>query len=60
MSILEVRESAQKPLDNDVLRQACPSAEDVPFFNHCMRLAREQGMTWEQGVQYAIEQRRGL
>ena len=40
-----------------LLDLACPTKEDVPFFNHCMRLAKERGMTWVQGLQYTIEMR---
>ncbi len=43
-----------------LLEQACPTAADVPFFNHCMRLARNMGMSWEEGLQYVIEQRNGM
>ena len=41
----------------DLLSRACPNPEDVPFFNHCMTLARDQGMSWEEGLRYAIQQR---
>ena len=40
-----------------LLDLACPAKEDAPFFNHCMRLAREMGMSWEEGLRYTIEQR---
>ncbi len=40
-----------------LLEQACPTRADVPFFNHCMHLARSMGMTWEEGLRYVIEQR---
>lgn len=60
MNTSEIRKAAQPPDGDDLLRQACPHAEDVPFFNHCMRLAREQGMNWGEGLLYTIEQRNGL
>ena len=41
----------------DLLSRACPNPEDVPFFNQCMTLARDRGMTWEEGLRYAIVQR---
>ena len=49
----------QSALDADLIARACPTPEDVPFFNHCMTLARERGMTWEEGLRYAAEQRDG-
>lgn len=42
----------------DLLDLACPTKEDAPFFNHCMGLAKEMGMGWEEGLRYTIEQRR--
>jgi hypothetical protein len=44
--------------DNELLYLACPSREDVPFFNHCMRLAKSRGMSWRDGLEYIIAQRR--
>ena len=43
--------------DPDLIARACPTPEDVPFFNHCMTLAREQGMSWDEGLRYTIRQR---
>ena len=45
-------------LDTKTLFQlACPAEEDTPFFNHCMRLAREMGLSWEEALKYTIEMR---
>ncbi len=52
-----------KPSEKDtteLMKQACPTAADVPFFNHCMHLARSMGMNWEEGLNYVIEQRKAL
>lgn len=43
--------------ETDLVARACPAPEDVPFFNHYMTIARERGMTWEEGLRYTIEQR---
>ena len=43
-----------------LLERACPSEADVPFFNHCMRLARSMGMSWDEALRYVVEQRNGL
>ena len=48
---------AQRHACSELLQLACPTREDVPFFNHCMALARARGMTWEEGLRYVIEQR---
>lgn len=42
-----------------LLEAACPTKEDTPFFNHCMALARAQGMSWMEGLEYVIQCRRG-
>lgn len=44
----------------ELLEEACPTRVDVPFFNYCMRLARGMGMSWEEGLRYVIEQRKGM
>ena len=44
----------------DLMNLACPTKEDAPFFNHCMRLAKEMGMSWKEGLRYTIEQRRQM
>ena len=44
----------------ELMKQACPTAADAPFFNHCMHLARGMGMNWEEGLHYVIEQRKAL
>ncbi len=49
--------TAPTPTDPDLITRACPTPEDVPFFNHCMTLAREQGMSWDEGLRYTIRQR---
>ena len=41
----------------DLVARACPAPEDVPFISHCMTLARAQGMSWEEGLEYTIRQR---
>lgn len=42
---------------SELVARACPTPEDVPFFNHCMNIARDRGMSWEDGLRYTIEQR---
>ncbi len=42
---------------DELFALACPSREDAPFFNHCMSLAKDMGMTWEEGLRYTIEMR---
>ncbi len=36
----------------ELFARACPTKEDTPFFNHCMSLAKDMGMTWEEGLRY--------
>ena len=43
-----------------LLALACPAKEDTPFFNHCMALAKAQGMTWDEGLDYVIRCRREM
>jgi hypothetical protein len=43
---------------DELFALACPSREDAPFFNHCMSLAKDMQMTWEEGLRYTIEMRR--
>lgn len=43
-----------------LMEEACPTPADVPFFNHCMHLARGMGMSWEEGLRYVIEQRKAM
>ena len=43
----------------DLLAAACPTPEDTPFFNHCMTLAKAQGLSWTEGLEYVIQCRRG-
>lgn len=50
--------SSEFEMTRALLDLACPTKEDAPFFNHCMRLAKEMGMSWEEGLRYTIEQRR--
>jgi hypothetical protein len=38
---------------------ARPTPEDTPFFNHCMKLAKSMGMTWEQALEYVVQCRNG-
>jgi hypothetical protein len=53
--------TALTPLDVDALfNLACPTKEDTPFFNHCMTIAKERGLTWEEGLEYTIEMRKQL
>ena len=63
MSIMPATQTNTNPNDFEATRHlmdlACPTKEDAPFFNHCMRLAKEMGMSWEEGLRYTIEQRRG-
>jgi hypothetical protein len=41
----------------ELFARACPTKEDTPFFNHCMSLAKDMGMTWEEALRYTIEMR---
>lgn len=43
-----------------LMEEACPTIADVPFFNHCMHLARGMGMSWVEGLRYVIEQRKAM
>jgi len=47
---------AQPPTSEilQLLKAACPTPEDTPFFNHCMTLAKAQGMSWVEGLHYVI------
>ncbi len=38
--------------------EACPAPEDTPFFNHCMTLAKAQGMSWTEGLEFVVQCRR--
>ncbi len=42
---------------DELFAQACPTREDAPFFNHCMSLAKDMGMSWEEALRYTIEMR---
>ncbi len=42
---------------NELFKLACPTQEDTPFFNHCMRLAKSRGLSWEEALEYTIEMR---
>ncbi|MDE3103933.1 MAG: hypothetical protein KGK08_02045 [Acidobacteriota bacterium] len=44
---------------DQLLAQACPTQEDTPFFNHCMALAKDRGLTWEEALEYTVEMRNG-
>ncbi len=46
-----------RPRGTDLMRQACPTPQDVPFFNRCMSTARDMGLEWERALDYVIEQR---
>ncbi|CAN5556763.1 hypothetical protein BH10ACI4_BH10ACI4_37910 [soil metagenome] len=45
---------------DELLALACPAKEDTPFFNHCMAIAKERGLSWEQALEYTIEMRREI
>jgi hypothetical protein len=47
------------PAGSELMQRACPSPEDVPFFNHFMSLAKEMGMSWREALEYVIAQREG-
>jgi hypothetical protein len=40
--------------------EACPRPEDTPFFNHCMALAKAQGLSWMEGLEFVVRCRRGV
>ena len=44
----------------ELQRQACPDKESEAFYNRNMQLAKGMGMTWVQGLQFVISQRKGL
>lgn len=51
----------QDPFDvEQLLTAACPTEEDTPFFNHCMKLAREQGLEWEQALEFTVGMRKPM
>jgi hypothetical protein len=43
-----------------LLSQACPTDEDVPFFNDCMKRARANGLSWDDSLRYTISVREQL
>ena len=43
-----------------LLTLACPTDEDVPFFNDCMKRAKANGLSWDESLRYTIEARRKL
>ncbi|MGI4831544.1 MAG: hypothetical protein ACRYFU_25675 [Janthinobacterium lividum] len=45
---------------NDLFQQACPSKQDEAFFNRQMQRALSLGMTWLEGLQFVIVERRAL
>ncbi|GAC1418376.1 MAG: hypothetical protein NVSMB62_10110 [Acidobacteriaceae bacterium] len=47
-----------RPRGTDLMSKACPTQQDVPFFNRCMSRAREMGLEWERALDYVIEQRK--
>ncbi|MDE3103932.1 MAG: hypothetical protein KGK08_02040 [Acidobacteriota bacterium] len=40
-----------------LLAQACPSDDDIPLFNECMKRARANGLEWNQALLYTIQVR---
>lgn len=49
-----------RPRGTDLMSKACPTQQDVPFFNRCMSHAREMGLEWERALDYVIEQRKRI
>jgi hypothetical protein len=49
-----------QPRGTDLMSKACPTAQDVPFFNRCMARAREMGLEWERALDFVIEQRKRM
>jgi hypothetical protein len=43
---------------NQLLKDACPTREDRDFFGACMGLAKAQGMSWVEGLEYTVRCRR--
>ena len=41
----------------ELFAKACPTKEDAPFFNHCMSIAKDRGMSWKEALEYTIEMR---
>ena len=41
----------------DLLHRACPDRDDTPVFNAMMAVAKAQGMSWIEGLEYVIERR---
>ena len=43
-----------------LLTLACPTDEDTPFFNRCMREAKDKGLSWNDSLRYTIDARQRL
>jgi hypothetical protein len=43
-----------------LLTLACPTDDDVPFFNDCMKRAKAHGLSWEESLRYTIGARQQL
>ena len=58
LSNLQPAEFSQRAAD--LLAEACPDDSSRVFFERNMTLASSMGMSWVEGLQFVIEQRRGL
>lgn len=43
-----------------LLALACPTDEDVPFFNDCMKRAKANGLSWDESLRYTVGARQHL
>jgi hypothetical protein len=43
-----------------LLALACPTDEDVPLFNDCMKRAKANGLSWDESLRYTIGVRQQL
>ena len=43
-----------------LLTTACPTDEDIPFFNDCMKRAKANGLSWDESLRYTIRARQQL
>lgn len=57
MLLMTAEKKPEAMSHTDLFQMACPRREDVPFFNHCMSIAKARGMSWEEGLLFTIEQR---
>jgi hypothetical protein len=43
----------------ELYQMACPDDDAIPAFRHAMSIAKARGMTWIDGMEFAVKFRRG-